>query len=102
MAAPFEIEPLGDHAYLVRGTERGETVESRFRVARTVLEELGVDDGDEPRVVAETAAFLAERQQIVDFPQLVDLEDLPVRYEDYVSEVTGRLNHPDDAADRDR
>lgn len=91
MAEPFQIESLGDHAYLVRGAERGESVESRFRVGAYLLDELGVPSGDEPRVVAATADFLAERQPIVDIPPQVDIEDVASRYEDYLPEIRRRL-----------
>ncbi len=93
MAEPFQIEPLGDHAYLVRGSERGECIESRFRVAPYLLDELGVAEADEARVVAATAAVLAERQPIVDLPPLVDIEDVAARYEDYMPDVAHRLGH---------
>ncbi len=91
MAEPFQIEPLGEHAYLVRGREGAETLESRFRVDEDLLSRLGVSAAEEVRVVAETAMFLAERQPLGDIPSLVDLEDVAARYEEYLPSLSRRM-----------
>ncbi|MEU9046300.1 MULTISPECIES: hypothetical protein [unclassified Kitasatospora] len=91
MSEHFEVEPLGDHEYLVRARAGGEVVESRFRTDEEVVELLHVAPADEQRVVAETAEFPAERQPVVDLPQMVDLEDVVACYDDFVEQLGQRL-----------
>ncbi|MDH6125437.1 hypothetical protein [Kitasatospora sp. GP82] len=91
MSAQFQVEPLGDHEYLVRARHGEEAVESVFRASETVLDELRVQPADEQRVVEETAAFLAERQAVIDFPGMVDLEDVVAGYADYLDQLGRRL-----------
>jgi hypothetical protein len=92
MSEHFEIEPLDDHDYLVRCREPGGVVGSRFRASPAVLDQLRVPAQDERRVVEETAVFLAERQSVVDLPQMLDLEDVAAAYGDYIEELSTRLN----------
>ncbi|MGK4580151.1 hypothetical protein [Kitasatospora sp. HPMI-4] len=91
MSEQFDVEPLGDHDYLVRAHLTEEVIESRFQASPAVLEELRLAEADEPRVVREAALFLAERQPIIDFPQMVDLDDLVAVYDDFISELGRRL-----------
>jgi hypothetical protein len=89
--APLEIEPLGDHDYLVRLGSAPSRVESRFRADPGVLENLGAGPDDERRVVAATADFLAERQDTADLPAMIDLFDVASAYEDFTDELRRRL-----------
>ncbi|MCQ4083951.1 hypothetical protein NGB36_26035 [Streptomyces sp. RB6PN25] len=91
MSEQLHIEPLGDHEYLLRARETRGTVVSRFQANPSVLEELHVPEAEEQRVVNETAAFLAERQPLIDLPQMVDLEDVAAAYSDYVDVLSRRL-----------
>lgn len=91
MSEHLQVEPLGDHEYLVRARETRGTVVSRFQANPSILEELHVPESEEQRVVNETAAFLAERQPLIDLPQMVDLEDVAAAYSDYVDVLSHRL-----------
>ncbi|MBO1414562.1 hypothetical protein [Streptomyces sp. FH025] len=91
MSEHFEVEPLGDHEYLLRARVGEEVVESRFRASETVAEQLHVESTDERRVVEETAEFLAERQPLVDLPPMVDLDDVVACYDDYLDQLEQRL-----------
>ncbi|WP_406416229.1 hypothetical protein OH809_39740 [Streptomyces sp. NBC_00873] len=84
MSEQFDVEPLGDHEYLVRAHLREEVIESRFQASPAVLDELRLPKADEQRVVREAALFLAERQPVIDFPQMVDLDDLIAVYDDFL------------------
>lgn len=75
------------------GDDRG-TVESRFKATAEVVDMMNVPETDEKRVVVETVVFLAEHQDLVDLPQMVDLDDVAAAYDDYVDEVGRRLSAP--------
>lgn len=93
MAASIQIESLGDHEYLVRFPAGDETILSRFRATEETLGKLGPAASDETRIVAETAAYLAEHQQVIDMPSMVDLYDVEAAYGgDYLRTVTRRLS----------
>jgi hypothetical protein len=83
MTEMFEIENQGDHQFVVRLHGRAEDAESWFNLSPTLLDELGVRHEDEEDVVRRTVAFLLRYQEVVDFPQVVELEDLLSTYGDY-------------------
>ncbi|MGW0080327.1 hypothetical protein [Streptomyces sp. NPDC003393] len=92
MSDQFQIEPVGDHAYLVRARYSGGVIESRFEASPAVVDELDAAQADEQRIIEETALYLAERQPVVDLPPLVDLEDVEAAYGDhYIKEMSRRL-----------
>lgn len=92
MSDPFQIEPLGDHDYLVHARYSSGVIESRFRASSAVIDELDAAEADEQRIIEETALYLAERQPVIDLPPMVDLDDVEAAYGDhYIKEMTRRL-----------
>jgi AhpD family alkylhydroperoxidase len=87
----FEVESIAEHEYLIRITAEADTAESQFSVDPRVLAELGLTGSDEAQVVRWTAAFLAERQSVSDFPQMVSLDDVVASYDDYPDELRSHL-----------
>jgi hypothetical protein len=87
----FKIELVNDNEYAVRSESEGQAVESLFRTDPDYLESIGLADTDGKRVVEETARFLAEHQPMIDFPPVVDLEDIAAAYEDYPQSLRNRL-----------
>lgn len=87
----FQVRPLGDHEYLVLVTSATGTAESQLRADPEVLDDLGVDGGDEELVVRETAAFLARHQSVIDLPAMIDLQDVAAAYDTYYDELRERL-----------
>lgn len=91
----FEVEPVGDHEYLVqvRGTE--EHVEAWVRVTPGVFDGLAMDEIeeieeiDEITLVRRTIAFLVRHQDAADFPAIVEIEDVLASYPDYRNALTG-------------
>jgi hypothetical protein len=95
MAVSIQIESLGDHEYLVSFPTKTDTVQSRIRANEETLGKLGPAGSDETRIVAETAAYLAEHQQVADIPPMLDLYDVEAAYGgDYLQTVTRRLLSP--------
>ncbi|MGY1809270.1 hypothetical protein ACI8AF_18040 [Blastococcus sp. SYSU D00669] len=90
MAADVEIEPQGEHEYLVHLTSGEEVSESWFDVSPDVLRELGVPPAQEAGLVQRTVEFLLQHQEVADFPQLVELEDVLAGYDGYRDAVRSR------------
>ncbi|MFE9423159.1 hypothetical protein ACFYNO_09360 [Kitasatospora sp. NPDC006697] len=88
------IEPLGDHEYLVElGDDSGrDPVAARLRAEPEVVDELGLADRPEPRVVQATADFLISRQEAWDLPDQVDLFDIAAGYPELGAELRRRLD----------
>ncbi|GHE09725.1 hypothetical protein [Klenkia taihuensis] len=84
----YDIEPQGDGQYVVRLTDGEETMETWFRLTPEALAELGVDAGDEADLVERTVVFLRKHQEVPDFPDIVEIEDVLATYPDYREAVT--------------
>ncbi|MCO7221341.1 hypothetical protein [Klenkia sp. PcliD-1-E] len=84
----YDIEPQGDGQYVVTLTDGEETVETWFRVTADSLAQLGVDAGDEADLVERTVVFLRRHQEVPDFPDMVEIEDVLATYPDYRDAVT--------------
>jgi hypothetical protein len=92
MALEIQIDPLGDHEYLVRFAKDGDEATSRFQASESVVERLRLRSADEQRIVVETAGYLAERQPVIDIPPMIDLDDVAAAYgDDYLGELSRRL-----------
>ncbi len=63
-------------------------METWFRLTPDALAELGVDAGDEADLVERTVAFLRRYQEVPDFPEMVEIEDVLATYPDYREAVT--------------
>jgi hypothetical protein len=87
----FKIELVNDNEYAVRSEAEGQSVESLFRIDPDYLDRIGLGKADGKRVVEETARFLAEHQPVIDFPPMIDLEDISAAYEDYPQQLRSRL-----------
>jgi hypothetical protein len=83
MAGDVEIEPQGDHEYVVHLTSGEDVAESWFNVSPAVLLELGVEPEQEADLVRRTVGFLLQHQDVADFPEVVELEDVIASYDGY-------------------
>jgi hypothetical protein len=89
MAVSIEIDGQGAHQYVVRLEDDGEACETWFNITPTVLEQVRGADESEERVVRRTAEFLLGHQEVADFPDIVELEDVLATYDDYLPFMTG-------------
>jgi hypothetical protein len=87
MPDDIEIDARGDHEYLVSQTSELEDVRTWFRLSPEVLDQIGSDDEED--VVRRTVQFLRRHQDVADFPDVVELEDVIASYEDYLPWMTG-------------
>ena len=88
MTAPFEIQAQGESEFVVRLRGDGGERESWFRISPELREELGLEVGDE-ELVRRTVRFLLGHQEVADFPDIVEVEDVIASYPDYLDAVRG-------------
>ncbi len=79
----MEIQAQGEHEFVVVQHTEADDVTTWFRLTPEVLDRLGTDDEED--VVRRTVLFLRRHQDVADFPDLVELEDVIASYEDYLS-----------------
>ncbi|SDC91727.1 hypothetical protein SAMN05660690_2913 [Geodermatophilus telluris] len=87
MSEAVEVEPQGDHEFVVRLPGDGEGTESWFRLSPGVLADLGVDPAGEEDLVRRTVDFLLQHQDAADFPDVVELEDVAASYDGHLDAV---------------
>jgi len=81
----IEIDAQGENSYLVVQTSELEDVRTYVTVSPDVLDRLGTDDEED--VVRRTVLFLRKHQEIADFPNVIDLEDVVASYDDYLESM---------------
>jgi hypothetical protein len=82
MAEDIEIDVQGENSYLVVQPSELEDVRTYVTVTPEVMDRLGADDEED--VVRRTVLFLRKHQEVADFPEVIDLEDVIASYEDYL------------------
>jgi hypothetical protein len=82
MADDMEIQAEGEHEFVVVQHTEVDDVTTWFRLSPEALDRLGTDDEED--VVRRTVLFLRRHQDVADFPDLVELEDVIASYEDYL------------------
>lgn len=97
MSASFDITRVNDNEYRVRTEAEGQSVESLFRMNPDLQGRLGTPDADELAVVEATAQFLARHQSVIDFPPMIDLEDILATYDDAPEQIQRLLTGPSSA-----
>ncbi len=88
MAASIEIDSQGAHQYVVRLRDDEETCETWFNLTPALLDRVRVAGESEEQVVQRTTEFLVARQDVADFPDIVELEDVIATYDDYIPFMT--------------
>jgi hypothetical protein len=78
----IEIDAQGEHGYLVVQPTELEDVRTWVTVPPEVMDRLGTDDEED--VVRRTVLFLRKHQEVADFPENLDLEDVIAGYDDYL------------------
>jgi hypothetical protein len=82
----IEIDAQGEDTFLVVQPSELEDVRTLFTVTPEVMDRLGADDEED--VVRRTVLFLRKHQEVADFPEMVDLEDVIASYDDYLDAMT--------------
>ena len=87
MSEQFDVERVSDHEFRIRTEAEGQAVESLLRMNPDLQEQLGLPDTDEVTIVQATARFLATHQSVIDFPPMIDLEDILATYDDFTQHL---------------
>ena len=82
----IEIDAQGENSYLVVQPSELEDVRTFVTVTPEVMDRLGADDEED--VVRRTVLFLRRHQEVADFPEVIDLEDVISAYDDYLEAMT--------------
>jgi hypothetical protein len=82
----IEIDAQGDDSFLVVQPSELEDVRTLVTVSPEVMDRLGADDEED--VVRRTVLFLRRHQEVADFPEVIDLEDVISAYDDYLEAMT--------------
>lgn len=85
------LEALGDHDYLLRFVQDGDTVVVRVYADPAVVAQIAED---EQRVVEATAAYLIARQSADDLPEQIDLDTVAAAYDGYIADLHRQLTQP--------
>ena len=91
MEQQFDIELVNQNEYRVSAEAEGQNVESLIRSDPGFLAGIGLGSFEEQAVIEETSRFLAEHQSVIDFPPVIDLEDIAAAYDDYADQLRARL-----------
>ena len=86
MADDIEIDAQGENRYLVVQPSELEDVRTWFTVTPEVMDRLGADDEED--VVRRTVLFLRRHQEVADFPEVIDVEDVMATYDDYLEAMS--------------
>ncbi|MFQ1002218.1 hypothetical protein [Modestobacter sp. SSW1-42] len=78
----IEIDAQGENSWLVVQPSELEDVRTYVTVTPEVMDRLGSDDEED--VVRRTVQFLRRHQEVADFPEVIDLEDVIASYDDYL------------------
>ncbi|HLZ36325.1 MAG TPA: hypothetical protein VKP64_00890 [Mycobacteriales bacterium] len=91
MSEQVRVVPMAEHEYGVEISEGGTVTGHRVRVDEQLVDDLGIVDLDEQRLVEETIAFLLERMPAAAIDREVGLDAVTDRFDDYVPEIRARL-----------
>ena len=83
----IEIDAQGENSYLVVQPSELEDVRTFVTVTPEVMDRLGADDEED--VVRRPVLFLRKHQEVADFPEMIDLEDVIASYDDYLEAMAG-------------
>jgi len=81
----IEIDAQGDNSFLVVQPSELEDVRTVVTVTPEMMDRLGTDDEED--VVRRTVLFLRKHQDVADFPEYIDLEDVVASYDDYLESM---------------
>ena len=87
----IEILPMGPRQWAVTVTEGHETTNHRVTVSDQLIDDLGVVDLDEERLVRESFEFLLEREPVTAILREFDLDAISGYFPEYAGEIRTRL-----------
>ena len=87
----IDVRGMGPHEWAVVVTEGHETTSHRVTVSEQLIDDLGIVDLDEERLVRESFDFLLEREPVDAILREFDLEQIATYFPAYAGEIRTRL-----------
>jgi hypothetical protein len=91
MSEKIRIQPLADHDFAVDVTEGTTHTRHRVIVPTELLDDLGLIDADEQRVVRESFEFLLEREPATSIYDEFPLDTVASQFPEFAEELRARL-----------
>lgn len=91
MSERIRISGLGEHVWAVDVTEGTLTTHHRVTVPADLVDDLGLVDVDERRLVEESFAFLLEREKATQIYDEFPLDVIAANFPEYADELRTRL-----------
>jgi hypothetical protein len=91
MSEKITVHPLAEHEYAVEVTEGTTQTRHRVVVPPDLLDDLGLVDVDEQRVVRESIEFLLDREPATSIYEEFPLDTVASRFPDFADELRARL-----------
>ena len=91
MSEKITVQPLAEHEYAVDVVEGTTRTRHRVVVTSELLDDLGLVDVDEQRVVRESFEFLLEREPATSIYDEFPLDTVASRFPDFGDELRARL-----------
>ncbi len=91
MEQRIHVLAMGPHEYAVTVSEGMVTTNHHVAVSERFIDDLGIWELDEKRLVEETFAYLLERVPASAISHDVDLDKVADAHDDYIPEVKTRL-----------
>jgi hypothetical protein len=92
MSEKIQIQPMAEHEYAVDVTEGTTHTRHRVIVPPDLLDDLGLVDVDEKRVVHESFEFLLEREPATSIYDEFPLDTVASRFPEFADELRTRLS----------
>ena len=92
MSERIRIQPLADHEYAVEVDEGTTHTRHRVIVPVDLLDDLGLVDVDEERVVRESIEFLLDREPATSIYDEFPLDTVASRFPEFPDELRARLS----------
>ena len=91
MSENIQIQPMAEHEFAVEITEGTTHTRHRVVVPPDLLDDLGLVDVDEQRLVRESIQFLLEREPATSLYEEFPLDTVASRFPDFADDLRARL-----------
>ena len=88
----INVSSTGPHQFGVQVTEGEVTSSHQVTVPESLLDDLGLSEADEERVVRESFGFLLEREPVTSIMDEFSLDVIPRFFPEYSEELSRRLS----------
>ncbi len=91
MGDAARVEALGEHRYVVHGSQDGDPVDVWVYATPAVIDHVSGGHDDESAVVEAAVSWLLARQRVDELPPNVDLDDVVAAYPQFETDLRTRF-----------